>query len=341
MSVAVWFLALATFGCITPCFAAAAADHGYGSLCEEGYGEDCPLGQGRETSSASEAGKPDASKQPPAVSGAAGCVIKAPNACTFPFSYKGKSYYTCTDIDVIGTKWCSTNSTYGGHWRRCTESCKQQAPVQAIVTGAVTSAVAAAGIGLMAAAAVHEAQAKATTTTTVTAATATMGAIGTAAPTALPMAPPVVPPVVESSVPVSVTAIPVAVPVSVAAPTAPAPFVASRKFEMPKHTAVLEKSVVGERGRAPQASSFLGTEATILYAGLGLCLLCCFVGACSATVAILSGSRKRSKRHVTPIMPCDPESQPLQARVCERHAFTSGRLPLAEACNVGCLLRIS
>uniref|UniRef100_A0A8D0E6R9 Fibronectin type-II domain-containing protein n=1 Tax=Salvator merianae TaxID=96440 RepID=A0A8D0E6R9_SALMN len=43
--------------------------------------------------------------------------------CVFPFLYKGKSYDSCTSVDISGDKkWCSLTANYGkdGLWRGCT-----------------------------------------------------------------------------------------------------------------------------------------------------------------------------------------------------------------------------
>ncbi len=65
----------------------------------------------------------------------------SPAFCQFPFTYNGKSYSQCTDIDVLkGKFWCSTkvdlesreHAPTGGHWGYCpNESCS---PIPCFVT---------------------------------------------------------------------------------------------------------------------------------------------------------------------------------------------------------------
>jgi hypothetical protein len=80
------------------------------------------------------------------------CQLSIPQACVFPFHYKGLTYNTCTGVDSVNTLWCSTTRYFHGHWRQCVDPCKNKWPVHAIVSGVVASGVAATGIGLIAAA---------------------------------------------------------------------------------------------------------------------------------------------------------------------------------------------
>lgn len=80
------------------------------------------------------------------------CQLDIPNECIFPFRYKGQQYSACTDVDAVGTKWCSTQRDYEGSWRECKSTCNEKWPVKSIVGTAVAGGVAAAGLGMAVAA---------------------------------------------------------------------------------------------------------------------------------------------------------------------------------------------
>ncbi|XP_075393832.1 epididymal sperm-binding protein 1 [Tenrec ecaudatus] len=40
------------------------------------------------------------------------------DACVFPFSYKGTTYFSCTRARYFYS-WCSTRAVYDGNWKRC------------------------------------------------------------------------------------------------------------------------------------------------------------------------------------------------------------------------------
>ena len=44
------------------------------------------------------------------------------DACTFPFTYKGKEYFECTSIANNGVPWCGTSTAKG--WGICEKSCE-------------------------------------------------------------------------------------------------------------------------------------------------------------------------------------------------------------------------
>lgn len=80
------------------------------------------------------------------------CKMDIPNDCVFPFRYKEQQYSACTDLDAVGTKWCSTSRDYEGSWRECKSTCAEKWPVKSIVGTAVAGGVAAAGLGMAVAA---------------------------------------------------------------------------------------------------------------------------------------------------------------------------------------------
>jgi len=87
--------------------------------------------------------------------GAPSCKLEIPSECQFPFTYKGLEYTTCTGVDAVKTMWCSVERKYEGHWRQCKDPCHNKWPVKLIASTAIAGTVAAAGLGLIAAA-VHK-----------------------------------------------------------------------------------------------------------------------------------------------------------------------------------------
>lgn len=260
----------------------------YGSICEPGYGDDClPSGKG----------KPNADKQPAAFRtdadeqlASAGsitapplavdsftpdCTVKVPEDCKFPFVYKGISYQSCTEVDAVGSTWCSTDSDFAGHWRQCTEPCKSLA-MHGIVTGVVASGVAAAGIGLIAAATVHAEKNKQSTTTIASAKPVlSAAAVAPAANTASDSA--------------------------MASATVP-PTVASRFLEK-------QTPPPSQQRALPQASPFRGLESSVLMCfGLGLCMVCGFAALFSALVLQHGRTRKNSEEPTDELLPINEHS---------------------------------
>ena len=49
-----------------------------------------------------------------------GAKCKPAEECVFPFTYNGRTYNQCTNVDSSAI-WCSVSSTYisGGPWRTC------------------------------------------------------------------------------------------------------------------------------------------------------------------------------------------------------------------------------
>merc|ERR1712233_269924 len=53
------------------------------------------------------------------------CVTTKNIPCVFPFTYKGKKYYKCTNKNYGKKLWCATTAIYKkGKWGRCKPGCK-------------------------------------------------------------------------------------------------------------------------------------------------------------------------------------------------------------------------
>jgi len=143
------------------------SDDSYGKRdCTPGYDPDCPTPMMLTGSSLSPSASlppsasPRAATQPQHQTGSSSKKTSSANAaetekcldvpdeCVFPFSYKDQQYTTCTEVDAVGTKWCSAHKDYHGSWKECKKTCKDKWPVKTIVGTAVAGGVAAAGLGI-------------------------------------------------------------------------------------------------------------------------------------------------------------------------------------------------
>ncbi|XP_023599340.1 seminal plasma protein HSP-1-like [Myotis lucifugus] len=73
------------------------------------------------------AGTPDTKNQQPVKNNPSPGPVSPPvggsargDACVFPFTYDGKTYYDCTLQDSL-RKWCSLDEIYSGKWKYCTK----------------------------------------------------------------------------------------------------------------------------------------------------------------------------------------------------------------------------
>ena len=56
------------------------------------------------------------------------CITEENTRCVFPFTFNGKTYTACTDVDS-STFWCATKTLSSGElieWGTCTEECQRQ-----------------------------------------------------------------------------------------------------------------------------------------------------------------------------------------------------------------------
>jgi hypothetical protein len=270
------------------------AEYGYGGICEPGYGEDCsPRGSESTTTSESTTagssmlaspGLQSVGSQKHSGSGGADiaaidsttaspdCNVKIPEACTFPFVYKGMSFDSCTGIDGVGIKWCSTDTKYAGHWRQCTEPCKNRL-VHGVVTGVVATGVAAAGVGLIAAAINSQKQ---------------------AVSTSLPQAVTTTVVVASAPAPGNQTVAPAMPPVLAATAATPSSFPASRLFELSSLESIQNKGSL--RGQHSNHVATQQSRATLLLCfALGLCALCCCAAVCGVLLHV-SGTKKGKRK---------------------------------------------
>jgi len=267
---------------------------GYGgqSTCVPGYDSDCTPGPAPAPSppiinilDPAPAPSPEPFAPEPEVfsTDAPSCKLEIPAECVFPFTYKGLEYTTCTGVDAVRTMWCSVEQKYEGHWRQCKDPCHNKWPVKLIASTALAGSVAAAGLGLIAAA-VHKGAQKTTAAPT-----------GTTAPAFVLKEP--------------VSAVPGGVAVGVMEQIVAEParrmngLGSSRQLQgaatpIPVEIDVPVGVLVGSNkptmGPA-EANQHLG----LLIVGIGL-VICCVGCLCSIAVAHAAGFGKKKKRAVDP-----------------------------------------
>ena len=68
-----------------------------------------------------------------------GGTATAGQQCVFPFTYEGRVYNACTDVNYEGTPWCSVDTEYAGNWGVCECTGNFHAGMCGIDTGLVTT----------------------------------------------------------------------------------------------------------------------------------------------------------------------------------------------------------